>query len=361
MTTLTKEQYESLATEGKKILESLAEGQNARDVMAQIYVDNLEDKTLQQGTLMADGILQNVKDFDAGYQAAQENLDGFLEDFQRKAEEGKNCVERCNYWLNLAAAIAAAQDAMEEGADREELIQELEGLSIPEDEATSERESQLRMAAADAIKNSHLLLSALMEQSSLLEEIDSAKDAAGFLIDFGDQKIEYRAVVSMLAYTKIKNGTFEGMPADITAEQVTAMVCAGIEEACILDEVGKGRMSVDVATVLLGVLGVALLVTLAVASGAIVIVAEIAGVLLNVCAGLMIALIILGLIAEGVQLIKCVGTVVVNLAGKGATAVINFVRGTVLPKMKEAAQNVYEKLKALCKETGKQTVEAVAE
>lgn len=361
MTTFTKKQYECLIDESKKIMENMAEGQNVRDIMAQIYVDNLKDKTLQQGALMADSILQNVKDFDESYQAAQENLDEFLEDFQKKADEGKSCVERCNYWLKLAAAIAAAQDVMEEGADREELLQKLDELSVSEEEATSDREAQLRNAAADAIRNSHLLLSAIIEQNDLLEELDSAKDAAGILIDFCDHETEYRAMVSMLAYTKIKNGTFEGMPADITAEQVTAIVCAGIEEARILDEVGKGKMSVDVATVLLGILGAALLVTLAIASGAIGIVTGIVGVLLNVCIGIVVVFVLLGLMAEGIQALKLAGTIIAGLVSKGATAVIDFARGTILPHLIQATRTVLKKLTALGSETGKQTVEVAAE
>ena len=64
MTMFKKEQYERLTVETKAILEKLGEGKSARDVMAQIYVDNLEDKTLKQGELMADGILQSVKNFE---------------------------------------------------------------------------------------------------------------------------------------------------------------------------------------------------------------------------------------------------------------------------------------------------------
>ena len=361
MTKFTKKQYESLVAEGKKIMENLDEGQNVRDIMAQIYVDNLEDKTLAQGELMADSILQNVGDFDESYQAAQENLDRFLEDFQQKADEGKSCVERCNYWLKLAAAVTATQDALEEDADREDLLRKLEELSVSEEEATPDREAELRDAAADAIKNSHLLLSAIIEQNDLLEELDSAKDAAGILIDFCDHEIEYRAVVAMLAYTKIKNGTFEGLPADITAEQVTAIVCTAIEEAHILDEVGKGKMSVDVATVLLGVLGATLLVTLAVASGAIVVITGIAGVLLDVCAGIVVVFVLLGLFAEGIQALKFVGTVIAGLASKGAAAVTEFVRGTILPHLIEATRTVLKKLTALSSDDEKQTVEVAAE
>lgn len=356
MTMFKKEQYESLTAETKQILEDLGEGKSARDVMAQIYVDNLEDKTLKQGELMADGILRSVKNFDAGYQAAQEDLDRFLEEFQQKACEGKSCVERCNYWLKLAAAIAAANDALEDGADQESALQKLEGLDVPEDQATPEREAQLRDAAMEAMRNSGILLGTLMRQDAVLDELDSAKDAASLLIGLSSQETEFRAVAAMLAYTKIKNGSFEGMPADITAEQVTAMVCAGVEQARILEAVGDGSMAVDIATALLFLLGAVLLAALAmaVAAGAILVAGEFLNILFLIPAVMMIAGGILWLFgkAAGAWMTECrlVVTPVaaaVRLIIKGGAAVAGFVRGTVLPAAVRTAGRIREKLAVL--------------
>ena len=370
MTMFKKEQYERLTVETKAILEKLGEGKSARDVMAQIYVDNLEDKTLKQGELMADGILQSVKNFDAGYQAAQEDLDRFLGDFQQKACEGKSCVERCNYWLMLAAAITAADDALEDGANQEELMRKLEGLNVPEDQATPQREAQLRDAAMESMRNSGILLGTLMKQDGLLEELDSAEDAAGLLISLGSQEIEFRAVAAMLAYTKIKNGSFEGMPADITAEQVTAMVCAGVEQARILEAVGDGSMAADIATALLFLLGAVLLAALAmtVAGGAILVAGDFLNTLFMIPATMMIAGGILWLFGKAADawLAECklvVKPVVaaVRLIVKGAAAVAGFVGGTVLPRVVKTARGIWEKLTALCGRGQKTKVEAAAD
>ena len=51
MTNMTKEQRENVMIQGRKMMDNLSEGKSARDVMAQIYVDNLDDKTMNQGYL----------------------------------------------------------------------------------------------------------------------------------------------------------------------------------------------------------------------------------------------------------------------------------------------------------------------
>ena len=189
MKTFTNEQNEMLKAQAAEILRKLDEDRNVRDVMAQIYVDDLDDKTMQQGQLMADAILKSVREFDAGYREAQEDLDRFIDKFQAKADEGKSCVERCNYWLRLGTAIAAAGEAMNgEGADREAILAQLGGLSVSEEEATPAREQELREQAKLALKNSGVMLGALAEQAQALQEMESAEEAAGRLIDLLNQR-----------------------------------------------------------------------------------------------------------------------------------------------------------------------------
>ena len=46
ITNMTKEHRENVMIQGRKMMDNLSEGKSARDVMAQIYVDNLDDKKL---------------------------------------------------------------------------------------------------------------------------------------------------------------------------------------------------------------------------------------------------------------------------------------------------------------------------
>lgn len=358
MTTFTKEQNDILAAQATEILKNISEGQTTRDIIARIYVESLEDKTLKQGQIMADSILKSVKDFDADYKEAQENLDRYLKKFQDKIDEGKTCVERCNYWLKLSAAISSATVAMgEDGADREQILQEIEDLEISESEATPEREKELREQAMEAIKNSGVMLGALAEQAATLEEMATADEAAGMLIDLGNKEIEYRAIVAMLAYTKVKNGEFDNIPVEMTAAQVTALVCAQIEQAKIMEAVGKGDLAVDIASGLLSILGIVVLGTIAygvVEVGAAVISAMF-GTILAIPAGLMLIAGVLRAMFKASDLwdkdsrkiVKGVA-IVIKTVVKGLRMVVSYTKDSIVPKAVAVCKAVRDKVKNAC-------------
>lgn len=255
MQNFTKEQIADLMDQTIQITASINEGETTRDIMARLYVENMQDKTPEQGLAVADKILETVKKFDTEYALAREDLDRYINNFQDKVEQGKTLCERCNYWLKLAAAITAAGEDLTTGTiNREQIVAELEALQISEEEATEEIAQQLRQQAFEALKNSGVLLSGLKELEAALNEMDTADAAAGLLINLGNREVEYRAIMSMLAYTKVKNGELDNIPVEMTAAQITTCVCTAVEQANIAEGVANGSIMVEIATVLLEML-----------------------------------------------------------------------------------------------------------
>lgn len=368
MMTFTKEQNGTLQAQAKDILSKVAEGENTRDIIARIYVENLDEKTMKQGQIMADAILGSVKKFDADYKDAQEDLDRFIKKFQDEVDEGKSCVERCNYWLKMSAAISAATVAMsDEGADRDQILHEIESMEVSEEEATPEREKELRLQAMEAIKNSGVMLGALAEQAKALEEMSTADEAAGMLIDLGNKEIEYRAIVAMLAYTKIKNGEFENIPVEMTAAQVATVVCAEIEQTKIMEAVGKGNIAVDVASALLSILGVIVLVKVGIALVAV------GAHFATTCFGAILAIPACLMVVVGVCTLICKGmavwietsknfvkkaAVVIKTVIKGIKMVASYISEKVIPAIVEKAKNIYSSVKSrFVKESANTVVE----
>ncbi len=266
MTNLTKEQRENVMLEGKRIMDNLSEGKSARDVMAQMYVDNLDDKTLTQGYAIADAIIERVKIFDSDYHEAQNNIDKYLKRFQSSIDKDKTPAERCTYWLRFTATITAScmidnGDNVDEAIDPNLAAEHIVQMSVSEEEATPEYERELHEKAIEAIKNSGVMLSGLMEHADEIKEMDDSIEAGAFIVDMGAQEIDYRAVVSMLVYTRAKSGVFDNIPADMTLDQITTLVCAEIEQIKIMNEVGTNNMAEEVATLLLQILGTIVIVS----------------------------------------------------------------------------------------------------
>lgn len=356
MATFTNEQTKHLMIQAGKILNNIAEGESVRDIMARLYVENLDDKTMQQGLVMADAILNAVKDFDASYREAQEDLDTYIRKFQKKVDEGKSCVERCNYWLHLSAAIAAANEDMAKGgANREEILKQIEGLRVSAEEANEDLEKELRDKARETLKNSGILLTGLVDQVRGLEGMASADEAAGLLIDLGNHEIEYRALAAMLAYTKVKVGEMENIPVDMTAVQMTNLVCTQIEQTRILEGVGKGSISMVVAEILLGALGAVVLIKVSIPLIVVSVVAavEMFGAVLMIPAMLMAVCLIIKLLnkamdewfIESKQIIKTV-SVSCKLVVKGIAAVVDYIKDSVIPAVSEKAKKLLTYLRA---------------
>ena len=359
MTNMTKEQRENVMIQGRKMMDNLSEGKSARDVMAQIYVDNLDDKTMNQGYAMADAIIARVKEFDNDYHEAQNNIDKYLTRFQRSIDKNKTPAERCTYWLRFTATLSAtgmmmSEDNSEESIDPKLTAEQIEAMSVTDEEATPEYEKELHEKAIEAIKNSGILLTGLMEHAETIKEMDDSTEAASFIVDMGTKETEYRAIVSMLVYTNAKNGTFDNIPAEMTLDQITTLVCTEVEQVKIMSEVGAGRIAEDVATFLLQVLGAIAIVIMftPLAVLAMGVVTELFGAILVVPAMLVTFFGIIRLTGAAVEAwAKDSGKIVkfvfcaIKAVVKGAIAIANFVYKNVIKRVFDASKKLFESLK----------------
>lgn len=261
MTKFTKEQMDQMQEQTERIMNQLAEGKTAREICAQMYVDGLENKTLSQGEAMADSILESIRNFDRDYDRAKTDVDAFVDGFVDDACKDKSLAERCTYLMKLIAAISGAKSALD--AETEEarelarnMVAEAEAAEIFEGEATEALEEKLRTQLKNALKGSNIMVSALEAQSEKLREIEREDEAAALLVEAGTRNNDYRAIMSMQAYINIKNGMYADIPDDLSAAQVSTMVCAYTEEIHILHEVEQNHMGEEVAHALLAILGI---------------------------------------------------------------------------------------------------------
>ena len=352
MIKMTEEQKEKVMLNGREIMDSLSEGKSARDVMAELYVNNLDNKTLNQGYVMADAIFEQVKKFDSDYSEAQNDIDNFLNRFQKNVDEGKSPAERCTYWLRFASIISAAGVM----ADNEEAIdaEHIEEIVVTDEEATPEYEKELHEKAIEAIKNSGVLLTGLIEHAESLKEMENSTEAASFIIDIGARETEYRAIVAMLVYTNAKNGTFDNIPAEATIEQITTLTCTEIEQVKIMNEVGTGNMTEKVATTLLQILGAIAIVEMSIAifELSVVAVTIMFGAIIAIPAVLVLLFAICRLAgneieewAKSSEKIVRISSCAIKSIAKGAVAIANFLYENVIKKSVEACKKIFKALK----------------
>lgn len=249
MKKLTKEQYETIMTQAKDTANLITEDKTVREILSQLYVDNLDEKTKRQGDVMADAILDSVRQFDSDYADAKNDLDKYIARVQREIDKDKSSAERCTYWLKFTTILALS------ATGQEITEEELERLEVSETDATDQYEEELRQKAKEAIKNNNIMFMALMQQKQELEEWGEAEDTVRMLVEFENKEIEFRAIAAMLTYIKIKTGEFDNIPVDMTLDQVTTIVCAEIEQMQIAEAVGNNTLPEKIAVFMLTVLG----------------------------------------------------------------------------------------------------------
>lgn len=357
MKKFSNDQINRLMEETKEIMNGAAEGKSTREIMAELYVEKLEDKTMEQGLAIADKILESVHSFDTSYMQAREDMDKFLSNFAKSAEKDKSVQERCDYWLRLAASVTTAGIALnDESADRAALIEELKGLSVPAEEATEEKAAELREKAFEAIKNSGVLILGLKESAEELREMESADETAEMLIDLGNRECDTRAIMSMLAYTEVKTGECEDVPVEMTASQITTAVCVGVEEIRIAEGVENGSILVDVASVLLSILGTIVIIdfALALAEVGFAMIPYLFSAFLALPAAVLLVYGLVRLSAKGIRAWNrssktVVKTIVkgIKAIGRGFLAVISFIGTRVIPGAVKLAKKMWNGLKSL--------------
>ena len=341
MKNFTKEQMDQWMKQARELIDKMADGVCERDLMADLYVKNLEEKSLRQGYVMADAMLESVQDFADLYAGAQDNLDGCIEQFQDTVEEHMTLAERCNYWRDFCLVLDAVMASAEEESIVEPQILCGDYLEeITEEEATAELAQTLRQKSKEMLRDSGFAVAGIAKLEERLEEMENAEETVNFLLGIGAKEVEYRGVLTMLAYVKIKNGEFEEIPVDMTVEQVAAMVCAGAEQIRILEAVAEGSLAEDVAVLLLQILGIVVLMKLALVVGTVGIplVAGLFGAVLVIPACIMMVAGILHLFAKAEELWSADSQVIVKTVFAG------------LRQVKKGAEYVAEHVKKYWKE-----------
>lgn len=368
MLELRKEQKELLMEQTRLMLDRAEEGMSTRDIMAHIYVEGLDGKTLGQGRMMADAIMESVATFDSQYAQAQGNMNDWLEDSLKELVKDMTASEKCACWMKIAAAVTAADEALENGGtiDQKKILDEIEDVVITDEQATAELEQELFEKAKAAIENSNVMLAALAAQEETMDQIESSDAAAGLLLDLGSREVNFRAVASMIAYTNVKNGTFENIPVDMKLEQITTLVCTEIEQLRIVSAVEEGKMSLETAKLLLSILGaMAILCLLPTAIGInIAVVSSLTSGLASIPVGIAGTLLIFQGMKDAFEwwnkqadrMVES-NAVEIQQASRGTKKLLSYLRETAIPNLKQRVHDALAWLRNKVKPSEQETRE----
>ncbi len=360
MKTVNKEHYTEMKKRADAILNQKAEGMAAREIMAHIYVDGLQDKTMEQGLVMADRALEAIVDFNRTYAEAVKQKDKAFEKLLEGILEGKSLTERCNILSALYAGARAANARME-GEDREvcdEILFEADEEPVTEDEATEELARELKEKVLEAFQNTSILSRGMLRQADQVEELIAGQGISQMVVQIGEEEAEYEGILAMIAYVESKTADIKELPPDISIEETACIVAATIAQEQIIRRYTAGEIAMNAAVALLDILGFVLLLKLAAKLFVLGVsmATSLCGMIIAIPAVVFVGLAIMGVFGEAVKAWNGGARAAVNLtvsavklgAGQADDAmrkVGEFVNNTAAP----AAADIIDEVKQLFK------------
>ena len=248
---LTKPQISRLAAQAETYLNAIypenpEERRTIEDVLADIYVSRLEDKTPAQGRIMAQNLLSAVESFEKDYeQAVASGAEGCIARRQKEMEAGMDDSEACTLWMKCTAgASAAGAEITGPSAEHRELLIDLDELYVPREEASRPLADALREDAAEAIRHTGAALRNLEESAKQLRSM-AQEQGEGELFAAAGNPQAYAALIAMLAYVGAKNGEYPDIPVDIRLDQMAALVCGALQRMRIAEDISRKRIYKD--------------------------------------------------------------------------------------------------------------------
>ena len=261
---LTNVQIEETRQQAEEIIKNIDNGMNIRDTLANIYVSSFAEKSMMQGYIMADTVLESIQNFETDYSNAKTNPDAFIDEKLRILAGEKSLCERCELWLKMTNVITQSVNLIENSDKAGFDVENMDNISINPQDATEEYEASLYNSLVEAIKGSGILLSTMLKNIDGLSEIENSEETVKLLVDIGIKEIDLRAIMSMLIYSKIKNNQIKNIPVDMTLEQVTTIVCVQTETINIMEALEEGTISEKIAEFLLSALGMIAILSVAI-------------------------------------------------------------------------------------------------
>ncbi len=292
---LSEKEIAKLMKEAQKALDRYQDCESVTDVMASMYTERMPNKTMAQGQLMAEEINEQIKIFDSLYQSAVTNFDNAVRAYFYDATSDKSMRERCELLEKLNLTLTLINEAdKQKGGDYSGIAEKVDQITVTEQEADSMLMVELMNKTIDELKKSKTLIRNMDKCAAELEELKSL-GISEILTGFVGCETDYRALLTMTAYIKIKNEKIKGVPSDLTAAQVSALVYSGIEEMIIAEKTAGGGLTPEEAENFITILGTILMVFF---TGAMLIYISIPTALTGFLAGLSGSLLVVFILAS---------------------------------------------------------------
>jgi len=312
------------------------------------YKATRPDLTDDEATETVNKLMKGCEELTREYnQAIAEGFDAEAE--IAKLTKGMDLASRFNFLINALAAVEALNvSTFASQKDSNESIKKaIENYAASTPNPTESDCEAIQKLLVEDISNNTILLNGMEQAQELLA---SSKDSAS-VIDFASSQYDdarTKAEMALAMWIEYENGNISSIESGATPESVGIGAATAVEEAKIMNDVASGRTSADIAVKCLKILGgialflllgyLGFIVAATVGGFAAAALLSVFGTSTIACIATMV--ICLPLLWGMAQILVNSGSFIMDKAGKVFDFVVEKLRESVFPKLKEVTSKI---------------------
>ena len=351
---LTNEEMTKVTERYNVINEAYDMTLSLNDNLVNAYMGTFPDLTKDEASEVVGKLINGCDILTSRYQEALAN------GFDAEKEIAGLCVGKttAQRYLILVNALVAVQtlnlDSFASVANiKEQMDKAIDAYTNSKPEPAEKDCEELQQMLAEALESNTLVLNGVEEAKKFINNIGYGVER---VIDFASDQYDdarYKAEMALATWLAFKTGEINSVPKDATPESIGIGVATATEEVKVMDDVARGKKTVDMAVKCLKILGgvslicligIAVMVAALFVTGTIISAAmTIFGDSLLACIVAMILAIPLsfGIANVGVE----TGVKILDKASQVYDIIIEKLRESIFPKIAETARKIIAWLK----------------
>jgi hypothetical protein len=356
---LKKKEFEKIAEIVETIIAEKGEDIEISDLMAEIYIKGLPDKTPEQATIITQSIIEIVANHKAEFDKAMENNTEWIEAKLNSLTENKSVDEKCASYLKVLKGIATLNSLSlndfltESDIDIEAFLSEIDGeMMINPDMITPEFEQELREKAFEAVQHCGFLYGYVEDIADSVKNLQEDLDITEMIVGIGKDLSNYKSLMAMIAYISAKNGAID-VPPNVGLEEITIGVCTAVEAQKYYHLYKAGKILEDVLHFVLNILGAVCMFSLTAILGAlsVITISALINPVIGILAGTFITFVIGTFLISSIDKLADFTTDVIVTLVSSVTDILKntvvFAKDKVFPSIAEFIKNTGAYIKGL--------------
>lgn len=349
---LTEKTMNLVKERSENAILQLSEGKSAVEIAGEIYCKTLPDKEADIGMVMAKRIDSIICSYESNVKSALENSEEWISTQIEIQLKEKDLEERCRTLFTILIGVSCLNDVITGKKSVDEIQQE---YMFDVNNVSEEYELSLKEQVMAAVQASAYGEFQLKELEKALAN-GKTEASVGEIITYGKQEHDVKVIMAMIAYVSAKNDAVEGLPADMSLDEIAIAIASAYDVTVTAEQVEEGTISAEEGSKIIKAIStVASFMIAVVLTGAAlgcvgflidIFLPRIIGIPLIIIAGFAFW----GLFNETAK--KCIGTITkiggtivkdgFSAVKKGADKLLDIISNKIMPKMSA----VWEKVKA---------------